>query len=66
MKKTFWLYHGKTLITAVRCPATATDHEVIMHALNLHDSTPCCYGLFPSHSPRTIRGMICNARVEKD
>jgi len=63
MKKTFWLYYGKKLITAVRCAADASDCQVIFHALNSHDACPCVSSLYPQYSPGTIRGLICNSTV---
>lgn len=65
MKKTFWLYYGKRLVTAVRCAVDATEYEIIQHALNNHDKCPCVSSYFPMYSPSTIRGMICHSSIRQ-
>ena len=44
MKKTFWLYYGKKLITGVRMPADATDDEIRQHALDNERIIPSFMG----------------------
>ncbi len=44
MLETYWLYHGKRILTAVRLPKGSTDHTIIQKALNEHETCPGCFG----------------------
>jgi hypothetical protein len=40
MKKTYWLYRGNELLTAIRLPEGATDKQVIDEAIRQHNVCP--------------------------
>lgn len=64
--KTFWLYFGNLLVDAVRCPANATDDEVICHAINNHHACPCVSVLYPALAPFEILRLIVLSKVVRD
>lgn len=48
MRRTFWLYFGERILTAVRLPEDASDIEVIAHAIDQERRFPVNH-----HRPET-------------
>lgn len=56
--KTFFLYFGNVLVTSVRMSVDATPEQIIKHALENHQITPCINSLYPSLNPGEIANLI--------
>jgi hypothetical protein len=64
MKKTFWLYYGKLLVTSVLMPADTTETQIIQHAVDNQRKSPTVSHLWPERDNGTIQWLICHSRVE--
>lgn len=63
IEKTFWLYYGKDLVTAVRCKPDATDDEVRKRALEVHAAVPLVTARWPDAAPATVETLIRQSTV---
>lgn len=62
--KTFWLYYGTLLVAAVRLPASASDHDVKVKAIDQQERHPTMSHLYPDHTPGSILNLIHKSEVK--
>ena len=62
MNKTFWLYHGERVLTAVRLKEGASDQEAIRRALYWHEKNPCI-GPAQQETPAEFKNKLHHAEV---
>lgn len=58
--KTYWLYFGRKVLTAVRMMAGMSRQQVIAHAIEQHNRMPLC---MPEYRPFEFTIMLEWARV---
>lgn len=61
---TYWLYYGTRVLTAIRMPEGATDHEIIQKALDDQEKCPGAFGA-QHETPGAFRTRLHYAKIRR-